>query len=302
MDTLPANESLLLEQKALPSGLNEAIIHVLSHPWTVVSTIVPSEIPPWDDPEYAEWRLQHQESHLYCTELFLALDGEGAFGLRDKVYRITPGQCILATSKDRHDTGRSLSPGFFYCCLHFYPNYTFWDLFELRDTEYCSLGIQKINWPLAMGAYQILENLHHRPFDDIQRRRYLESLLECTRLEMLASPPKTSSGNLTLSYFRIAAAMRHIESTHGRDASAEHLARKAGYSKGHFLRLFQSFAGESLRDYVNHVRYSAFCELTNQGMSNKNIAYEIGFSSPVALSHWLSQQRRKALDYSDHNL
>jgi transcriptional regulator GlxA family with amidase domain len=84
--------------------------------------------------------------------------------------------------------------------------------------------------------------------------------------------------------------VRHIHESQGRGCHLENLARIAGYSKYHFLRLFQEHTGMSLRKCVDEARLQAFRRMASAGMPLKVMAGELGFAYPSALCRWRRRQ------------
>ena len=92
---------------------------------------------------------------------------------------------------------------------------------------------------------------------------------------------------------KIKAICRYIRKTGGADASLDHLAQVAGYSKFHFLRLFRQYKGQSVHEYVNQSRLRKVEALLAGGLALKAIAAELGFSCPAAFSRWYRPFRKK---------
>jgi transcriptional regulator GlxA family with amidase domain len=92
---------------------------------------------------------------------------------------------------------------------------------------------------------------------------------------------------------RMEAICRHVQETGGVDASLDHLAQIAGYSKFHFLRLFKQHTGQSVHAYVNQSRLRKVEELRAGGLPLKAIAVKLGFSCPAAFSRWYRPFRKQ---------
>jgi transcriptional regulator GlxA family with amidase domain len=91
---------------------------------------------------------------------------------------------------------------------------------------------------------------------------------------------------------KMEAIRRHIQETGGVDASLDHLARVAGYSKFHFLRLFRQHTGRSVHECVNQSRLRKVEEQLADGLALKAIAVKLGFSCPAAFSRWYRAFRK----------
>ena len=84
--------------------------------------------------------------------------------------------------------------------------------------------------------------------------------------------------------------VRHIQESRGCGCRLESLARIAGYSKYHFLRLFQKHSGLSLQSCVNNSRAQAFRKMAAAGMPLRVISSDLGFAFPSALCRWRRRQ------------
>ena len=89
----------------------------------------------------------------------------------------------------------------------------------------------------------------------------------------------------------VGAVMKHIRETAGREDSAEDLARMAGYSKFHFLRMFKQHAGKTVHEYVDSCRALRASEMLGQGALKKSISEALGFAHPSAFTRWLRSRR-----------
>ena len=266
----------------------------LQSPWRVISAYMPKEtlreLSIIDD-KFTEWHTSHVEQHKECVELILALSGEAAFGFCGQVNHLHPGDCVIQTSRESHDSGRSLNGRFLYCCIHLYPGYIYWEIFDLDGTEYKSLCLERMSWELYRGIRDEVESVAEMPLPREQRHFYLECLMNCIRMKLLSTMPSIfSSAPPPIHHYRILAVMREIDESCGTVANAETLARKVGVSKSHFLRLFEATAKMQFREYVNKSRRMNFIKMRNEGCSLKEIANRIGFSSPAALLHWRKRQ------------
>ena len=79
---------------------------------------------------------------------------------------------------------------------------------------------------------------------------------------------------------------RHIETANGKGCGLDSLARIAGYSKYHFLRLFHKHIGMTLHEYVDRCRRQAYRRLAADGLRQNAIADALGFAHPSTLTRW----------------
>jgi len=85
---------------------------------------------------------------------------------------------------------------------------------------------------------------------------------------------------------RINCVIDYIDRNMERSFTLDELARVANFSKYHFNRIFHSFIGEALFQFIQRLRIekAAFLLLANRGKSVTEIAYECGFSSSAVFA------------------
>jgi AraC-like DNA-binding protein len=96
----------------------------------------------------------------------------------------------------------------------------------------------------------------------------------------------TVAGSSTFRDEVIDTIQRHIREANGKACRLDNLARIAGYSKYHFLRLFRAHAGLTLGQYVDRCRRDAYRRMVSEGLRQKAIAEALGFAHPSALTRW----------------
>ncbi len=262
--------------------------------WKIISSLAPSEVEPVCDFTPDGEQIETQARHQHCVELNVGLQGRCVFGFNTKYYRLEPGVCMLQTSKDIHDTGRSLGEEAYYGCIHFYPGYIYWEIFELRGTDYSSVCLREVpDFGMGWWMRDGFEHVRDMQLSSADRLRMLKHMLACVRLQLLSDFPDREPGPFPLWRYRIVHAMKRIGGSNGCNISAQELAQEAGYSKSHFLTLFAKVAECGFSEYVTRIRYAHYNKLRGQGATHKVIARQIGFASPEALSHWLNRQRRR---------
>lgn len=79
---------------------------------------------------------------------------------------------------------------------------------------------------------------------------------------------------------------KYIEATAGKGVSLNDIVRITGYSKFHFLRLFKKYTGQTIYPFIHTCRIKKVKIMLESGCKKKEIAYELGFSDPIAFSHW----------------
>ena len=86
--------------------------------------------------------------------------------------------------------------------------------------------------------------------------------------------------------FRINRVIDYIDRNIERSFTLDELAQVANFSKYHFNRIFHSFIGEALFQFIQRLRIekAAFLLLANPGKSVTEIAYECGFSNSAVFA------------------
>ena len=91
---------------------------------------------------------------------------------------------------------------------------------------------------------------------------------------------------------------RYIDSRNGNGCSLEHLASLLGCTRCHFAHKFHEKTGITVGKYIDQVRIKYVLWARKRGISQKEIAYELGFSSPSSFWNWL-QKHRNELPHED---
>jgi AraC-like DNA-binding protein len=69
------------------------------------------------------------------------------------------------------------------------------------------------------------------------------------------------------------------------------LARKMGYSKFHFMRLFKECHAVTVHEYIDQQRLKRVNELLANKTTQKEIAFQLGFSSRTSFANWYAKHR-----------
>lgn len=84
---------------------------------------------------------------------------------------------------------------------------------------------------------------------------------------------------------------RHISMSNARNCSLKHLEDISGYSRFYLSRRFREYENCTIGDYIDKIRENYTAEAMKNGMLQKEIAYELGFSSPSNFWIWLNKHR-----------
>ena len=252
---------------------------------------------PVSTPRHRRWMAVHQHTHAY-PEVMICLRGHAVYGFNHKIFPCGPGTVFVFDPGLAHDNG--------------YPPWTtaitcLWIAF-IEDKAMARLLICRQGRIRVQGNIRCLVDLDHAGLwrggvsaafsadlpAGLIRLRLLAALAEIVAT-LVEEGYRDTAGDPQHRFQRekIEAICRHIRETGGADAHLDHLAQIAGYSKFHFLRLFQRHAGQSIRAYVNQSRLRKVEALLVRGLALKTIAVELGFSCPAAFSRWYRSFRKK---------
>ena len=248
------------------------------------------------------WRERNTELHPY-REIMVILKGDIPFQLASRVYEGHVGDIVLFDAFETHDRYHPPSVrDTFTLWLQIGPQMIACNIcstkdgvgnvimrFDFSDPELCALLNQA--WHDAVDARKVPEaaNMAIDGIVNVVRSRFAEKL-------MTGAVPYNRSvkGAHYRPYPAVMAAMDYISTHIALKPNFEELAKRVGYSKQHFARLFRQYSGYNFRDYVDHVRMLMFREMYFvKYKRKKEIARELGFSSGSALTHWLRSVRDK---------
>jgi AraC-like DNA-binding protein len=267
-----------------------AMLEVLLRPqaWRLVAAALPAEVEPVEDERHQSWTRAHTHSHAH-QEVLIPLAGQGRFGLAGRTYPSAPGTIFVIDSFEEHDVQ--------------YPEWTsdldhLW-INALRDPCVARLITVREGVTRVSGAWSCLIPREEAgpPLDPVPVRAEMPPSV--ARLRMVGALSLLIGAIVRRGYAaeqaeerdsfqeRIVQSVReHIEHTAGNGATLEHLARIAGYSTFHFLRLFKKHTGCTVHEYIDRCRLRRAREMQAQGRTRKEIAAALGFSCPTAFSRW----------------
>jgi AraC-like DNA-binding protein len=84
---------------------------------------------------------------------------------------------------------------------------------------------------------------------------------------------------------------QYIDETGGANLAPADVARMAGYSKSHFMRMFRSMTGKTVQQYIDEARLELTEEWEQRGHQQQEIAAHLGFATPASFCRWRKQQR-----------
>lgn len=245
-------------------------------------------------PKFLSWLQTNSHKHE-CREIMIVLTGNTFYGIGHDLINCRPGNIFFFESGQQHQKGYPpFSPACDYLWVYLISHHASAQIVNVRNGKagisdvvkyfksYPEIGVWLDRcWSKEKPPKTIL---------DLYRTRLLNALsvLIADIIQSALLQPRGGQ-NATEVKRMIQAVQDHVWETGGRDADLDRLSEIAGYSKYHFLRLFQQATGQSVHTFVNLARINMYHELAKTHAAKKQIADALGFSCPAAFSRWLRQ-------------
>ncbi|MHB9023725.1 MAG: helix-turn-helix transcriptional regulator [Armatimonadota bacterium] len=271
----------------------ESMLEVLLSPerWQLISSHFTPDISPFDHHRRQVWSRRHTHGHEH-QEVLLALQGEGFYGYRGKVYPLHPGTVIYFDAHEEHDSGYpSQQEGAHLWISILHDRYV---ARLLRDKGTGFVVIGEWTYPFTQEEADIPANLFSvsrlagPDESESLKRTHLRaalSLLVCAVIRAGYTTPAHDEQDAFHQQI-VTTIQLYLEQTAGKGVTLDTVARIAGYSKYHFTRIFSRYTGQSIHQYIDRCRLKRVRELHSQGFSKKEIAGALGFSCQSAFSRW----------------
>ena len=235
-------------------------------------------------------------------EICFVLKGESSTMLNGNVYSLTPGSCLFIDSWVPHAFGyRKHDRDLLHLWIWF--NQHSGNLLNavLMDVIPGGAFIQSGSILSLPSAHR--EILQHRINmlekekcrDDLLLQEYLRDPVNSILAEFAFARSHADtlpSGKEEQISSAIQSVKNHILVTCARDASYENLERYSGYSRSYLAHAFRKYTGTSIGEFINKVRLDYVESAVKKGMTQKEIAYELGFSSPANFWAWLRKHKK----------
>lgn len=283
---------MLTHQKQLLL-LARSSLRIISANWVDIAQ-QPHEPQPAESQTNADrvWRRQSTQTHS-LREAMLVINGQVQQSLNGKVYLGRPGTLFLYDAGDQHDKGFPQSaPDSDQMWMFFANDFITCGGVELRGGRYVTdfRYIHK-SAPMLRRLNNAWDALKNSPVDEIKQHLALAQLQASFKLlfaEVVADAWQKERGekNPHTAAEAIREVANFLEQTTGQTVDVATLARMAGFSRSHFLRLFQKYVGMTVKQFVNQTRQQHYEKLTLAQTPMKVIAAELGFKSSSALAHW----------------
>jgi AraC-like DNA-binding protein len=236
-----------------------------------------------------EWHRRHQDSHIR-REALLILSGKMVQSLNGHYYQATPNSLFLFDRHERHAKGYYPSTQGRHLWVFFAPDVLVCNL------TLCRQGGFRFSHRYFCKNQALIRRLENAWDDSAAQACWQLSLAELNALfsivfaecyRAFSDPEQGGKSEYQMPHLQeiIQMIKGYLRDNCGRNCSIDTLARLAGCSRSHFLRLFRSHTGMRVKEYVDMIRREKYEQL--KGVATvKSIAWELGFASSAALLHW----------------
>lgn len=228
-------------------------------------------------------------------EILFALDGACGFPIENKLLELRQGTAVLLGEWDRHSYGyRVCDSHLLHLWVHFNGFTATGSILHISEHGEYHPDTRFV-YPRALSAallerWMLLEAVEEPTpeTENFYMRSLLDALLEETFLQYTSdSGPKGDRAAAA-----VERAKQHIEQVNGRNCSLDTLSRISGYGKFHLAHLFRQHTGKTIGAWIDEVRRQYTEAALEHGLSGKEIAANLGFSSPGAFWNWRRKSRR----------
>ena len=272
---------------------NEASLLIMlnSKCWKIACSQLPIETSQLSTKQHDLWLKKNTDKHEY-REILLVLKGNSLNSLNGKSYLCSPGSLFLFDKLEEHDRAYSvMNEDIDHLWLQLIEDKIVTRIIKIRNhhLEYCGHNLVIEDKSLVSLVIEAWDSLKTSKLSEDLKRKKLVSRIFVFILELVErdlNGDNTAGSAKTYQAQTIDMIKEYIISTSGKNLTIDKLARIAGYSKFHFLRLFKQHAGESVHKYINSIRISKVKSMSKKGYQKKEIGAKLGFSCASAFSRW----------------
>jgi len=279
---------------------DEASLRIMldSKCWKIACSHLPIETVQLSTKQHERWLKKNTDKHQH-REILFALKGNSLNSLNGESYLCSPGSLFLFDKLEAHDRAySSINEDIDHLWIHLVEEKIFTNIVSVRNhrVEYSGHHLTIEDNHLASLMLEVWDSLKTSELSNDLKRKKLVSMIFLFMLELVERDLNCSAKTGTAKSYQVQTIdmiKEHIVSTSGKNLTIDKLARIAGYSKFHFLRLFKQYTGENIHKYINTVRISKVKNMLKSGYSKKEIAEKLGFSCASSFSHWLRKNMNK---------
>ena len=235
-------------------------------------------------------------SSHYQREICYVIKGKCDYMLNNRVFPARPGTVFMINNWISHAFGyRPEDSDLVHLWLHF-TDKAYASLVSVKDKGVIQ-WLAHIDLPAELETMLLTAWDHFSGQKDAAIQPVQDFLLEPlnTVLEYIHTNLKDyeKQSAAVLNTAVIEAVKRYIFISNARNCSLQHLEQVSGYNRFYLARRFKEYENCTIGDYINKVRIDYVNEALKNGIRQKEIAFELGFSSPANFWLWLKNHRQE---------
>lgn len=238
-----------------------------------------------------------EEVHCHTherRELLYVVEGSSRFVCHDSAFEAVSGSLFLIDRWQPHAVGyRPEDHGLYHLWLSLYSSEEL-NVSPVRVVENGEYNLRVPSFTLPREYAMMLERRWELAREEGGAQGAYERLLRVPLLAVLdeverllhdvaaEERPGTEAVDGVMESVR-----SYILSHNARGCSLERLEKLSGYSRFYLAHRFRAVTGMTIGEYINEVRKEYTAAALRRGMRQKEIAAELGFSSPANFWTWL---------------
>ena len=259
-----------------------------SQNWKLITGILPDESSPLPTKHIPEDSDKILSRH-WQREILIPLRGKYMYAFNGRYYDCSPGTIFFIDHEMQHEKFyTSQADGLSHIWLLVNKDKILGNTLQINkgELEYFN-RIMLLDIDLSMNlntAWDEIKDCNTESFK-LKRQKlfFIMGLLVIKILEQGSMhPEKLDEYQLEV----VEASKKYIRKNFRQGLELAGLARMAGYSKYHFLRIFKKYSKCTVYEYINACRKNEVEILSRKNCSQKEIAAELGFSCPAAFANW----------------
>ena len=239
-------------------------------------------------------------SHVHeRREMLYVVEGTSRYMFNNQMFDAVPGSIFLIDSWLPHSTGYlEEDHGLFHLWIYCSPQ-AHMTVSPIRVTahgEY-SLRSPSITLPVEYGMViekrwrhvQQMDTADQAVFERLMREP-LNAMLDEVSFQTSKSGSETAATSTTVDAV-IENVRKFIRTSNARGCTLEKLEKLSGYNRFYLAHRFKQCTGSTIGAFINEVRREYTEAALQRGMRQKEIAAELGFSSPSNFWNWLQRHK-----------
>ncbi|OQA84003.1 MAG: DNA-binding transcriptional regulator SoxS [Lentisphaerae bacterium ADurb.Bin242] len=230
-------------------------------------------------------------------EIFFAIEGRSRYMLNNRVYDAVPGSVFLIDRWVPHAVGYLESDhDLLHLWFHMPGSVLDASIIRVESHGRYKLDSKPVLFPsdLQSALIRRWDALNNRTEISVETvRRYMKAPLNALLDETAFQLSDTETAAAETADNIVRAVKNHIKIMNARGCSLKHLEQISGYSRFYLSHRFQKVVGCTIGEYVDRVRADYTREAFRRGLKQKEIAFELGFSSPSNFWSWLQKHKNR---------